>query len=146
MEGGDLLELQAAVGVEDEDLPLGILQLQHGLSKALGLLPAERGLLRGGSGVGQLQLLVGRVGIAASAAALVQPGVFADAAQPGVQAAAPLEAVDVEEGLVEGLLEQLLRLSFVAGQRQEEPVDRSAVGVIQFFKAPHGHSSFPMMP
>ena len=95
---------------------------------------------------GQLQLLVGGVGVAAPAAALAQPGVFADAAQPGVQAAAPLEAVDVEEGLVEGLLEQLLRLSFVAGQRQEEPVDRSAVGVIQFFKAPHGHSSFPMMP
>lgn len=132
--------------MEDEDLPLGILQLQHGLSQALRLLPAEHGLLRGGGGSLQLQLLVGGVGVAAPAAALVQPGVFSDAAQPGVQAAAPLKAVDVEEGLVEGLLEQLLRLSFVAGQRQEEPVDRLSMGVIQFFKAPHGHSSFPMMP
>ena len=132
--------------MEDEDLPLGILQLQHGLSQALRLLPAEHGLLRGGSGSLQLQLLVGGIGVAAPAAALAQPGVFADAAQPGVQAAAPLKAVDVEECLVEGLLEQLLRLSFVAGQRQEEPVDRPALGVIQFFKAPHGHSSFPMMP
>ena len=132
--------------MEDEDLPLGIFQLQHGPAKALGLLPAEHGLLRGRGGSLQLQLLVGGVGVAAPAAALAQPGVFADAAQPGVQAAAPLEAVNMEEGLVEGLLEQLLRLSFVAGQRQEEPVDRSALGVIQFFKAPHGHSSFPMMP
>ena len=132
--------------MEDEDLPLGILQLQHGLTKALGLFPAEGGLLRGGSGVGQLQLLVGGVGVAVPAAALAQPSVFADAAQPGVQAAAPLKAVDVEEGLVEGLLQQLLRLSFVAGQRQEEPVDRLAMGMIQFVKAPHGHSSFPMMP
>ena len=132
--------------MEDEDLPLGIFQLQHGPAKALCLLPAEHGLLRCGGGSLQLQLLVGGVGVAAPAAALAQPGVFADAAQPGVQAAAPLEAVDMEEGLVEGLLEQLLRLSFVAGQRQEEPVDRFAMGVIQFFKAPHGRSSFPMMP
>ena len=132
--------------MEDEDLPLGILQRLYRPPEALRPLPAEHGVLRGGSGVGQLQLLVGSVGVAAPAAALAQPGVFADAAQPGVQAAAPLEAVDVKEGLIEGLLEQLLRLVRVAGQRQEEPVDRLALGGIQFFKAPHGHSSFPMMP
>ena len=132
--------------MEDEDLPLGILQPLHRPPQSLCLLPAEHGVLRRGGGILQRQLLVGRVGVAAPAAALAQPGVFADAAQPGVQAAAPLEAVDVEEGLVEGLLQQLLRLTFIARQRQEEPVDRLALGMIQFFKAPHGHSSFPMMP
>ena len=132
--------------MEDEHIPLGLFQPQHRPAQALRLLCPEHGGLRGGRGVGQCQLLVGRVGVAASTAALAQPCVFADAAQPGVQAAAAFKPVDVEEGLVEGLLEQLLRLLFVAGQGEEEPVDRLALGGIEFFKAPHGHSSFPMMP
>ena len=130
MEGGDLPELQTAVGVEDEDLPVGVLQCKHRPAEPLGLLPAGQVLLRRRGRVCQPEVLVGGVGVAAPAAALLQPGVFADAAQPGIQAAAALEAVDVEEGLVEGLLQQLLRLVRIPGQGQEEPVDRLALGFV----------------
>ena len=146
VQGGDLPELQTAVGVEDEYVPLGLFQCQHRPSQNLRLLCPEHGRFRRGRGVGQCQLFVGGVGVAAPAAALPQPSVFADAAQPGVQAAATFKTVDVEEGLVEGLLQQLLRLLLVAGQGEEEPVNRLALGGIEFFKSPHGHSSFPMMP
>ena len=146
MQCGDLLQLQAAVGPQDEDLPVGIGQIEDGLTQSAALLPLQEIRFRGGGWVGQVQILVGRVGVTAAALTFAEPGVFSDAAQPGVQAAAAFKPVDVEEGLVEGLLEQLLRLLFVAGQGEEEPVDRLALGMIQFFKAPHGHSSFPMMP
>ena len=81
-----------------------------------------------------------------SAAAFLQPCVFADAAQPGVQTAAALKTVDVQKGLVESLLQQLLRLVGIAGQGQEEPVERFSVGFIEVFKSGHGASSFPTMP
>ena len=132
--------------MEDEDIPAGILQRQHRLSQAAGLFPAENGGLRSGGGIGQGQLLVGRVGVAAPAAALPEPGVFADAAQPGVETAAAFKTVDVQKGLVKCLLQQLLRLVLVAGQRQKEPVDRLALGFVQVFKSGHGLASFPMMP
>ena len=146
MEGGDLPELQTAVGVEDEDLPLGVGQGQQRPAQRPGLLPTDQGCFRICFRGCQRQLLVGGVGIAAPAAALPQPGVFADLAEPGVQTAAALKAVDVEKCLVESLLQQLFGLMGVPGQGQEEPVDRLALGLIQFFKAAHGHSSFPMMP
>ena len=130
MQGGDLPELQTAVGVEDEHIPLGLFQCQHRPAQTLRLLCPEHGGLRCGRGIGQCQLLIGSVGVSAPTAALAQPCVFADAAQPGVQAAASLKAVDVKEGLIKGLLQQLLRLMLVAGQCQEEPIDRLAVGFI----------------
>ena len=80
MEGGDFPELQAAVEVEDENLPMGVRQPEYRLAEPVGLLTAEHGGLRGGGGVLQIQFLVGDVGVAALAAAFLQPGVFADAA------------------------------------------------------------------
>lgn len=144
MEGGDLLQLQAAEIVQYEDLPVGVLQFPDRLAQPPSALPVYKLLL--GAGDGEGQVLVGDVGKPAAAPALPEPGVFPDLAQPGVQAAAALEAVDVEEGLVKCLLQQLLRPVLVAGQGQEEPVDRRSVGFVQLFKSGHGCSSFPMMP
>jgi len=146
VERGDLLEGQAAEGVEEEDLPAGVLQRQGRPAEPGGLLPAEHGILRGRRRVREGQILVGSIREPAPAAALLEPGVFADLAEPGVEAAAALEAVDVQKCLVEGLLKQLLCLVGVAGQGQEEPVDRLALGLIQVFESGHGGSSFPMMP
>ena len=146
MECGDLLELQTAVGMENKDLPVGIRQGSHGLADPAALLRQEHGRFRGGGGIGQGQLLVGGGGIAVLPAALLEPGIFADAAEPGVQAAATLEAVDVQKGLVEGFLQQFLRQVRIAGQREEEPVDRLALGCVEVVKSGHGESSFPMMP
>lgn len=144
--GGDLLELQTAENVEDEHLPLDLLQPQHRPADPAGLLPSEHSLLRRKCGVLQRQLLVGGVGVSAPPAAFLQPGILSDAAQPGVEAAAALEAVDVEERLIKCLLQQLLRLMLVPGQGQEEPVDRLSLGFVQLFKSGHGHSSLPIMP
>ena len=116
MKGGDLLEFQTAEGVENENLPVGIPELKHCPAQAVAALPAEHGILGRWCGIRKGQLLVGGVGVAAAALGFLQPGVFADAAQPGVQAAAALEPVDVQKCLVEGLLQQFLRLVGVAGQ------------------------------
>lgn len=116
--------------MEDEHIPLGLFQPQHRPAQALRLLCPEHGGLRGGRGVGQCQLLVGGVGVAASAAALAQPCVFADAAQPGVQAAAAFKAVDVEKSLVKCLLKQFFGPMSIAGQGQKEEVDRFALGFV----------------
>ena len=146
MEGGDLLELQSAKAVENENLPLGVLQGRNRPAEPLGVLPADHSLLRRQRRVRQRQLLVGDIGVAAPTLAFLEPGVLADLAQPGIQAAAALETVDVQKGLVECLLKQLLGLVLVPRQRQEEAVDRLALGFVQLFKATHGHSSFPMIP
>jgi len=146
VEGGDLLELQTAEAVENENLPLGVLQGRNRPAEPLGVLPADHGLLRRQRRVWQCQLLVGDIGVAAPALAFLEPGVLADLAQPGIQAAAALEAVDVQKGLIKCLLQQLLGLVLVPRQRQEEAVDRLALGFVQLFKATHGHSSFPMIP
>ena len=146
MEGGDLLELQSAEAVENENLPLGVLQGRNRPAEPLSVFPADHGLLRRQRRVRQCQLLVWDIGVAAPALAFFEPGVLADLAQPGIQAAAALEAVDVQKGLVKCLLQQLLGLVLVPRQRQEEAVDRLALGFVQLFKSTHGHSSFPMIP
>ena len=116
MKGGDLLEFQTAEGVENENLPVGIPELKHCPAQAVAALPAEHGILGRWCGIRKGQLLVGGIGVAAAALGFFQPGVFADAAQPGVQAAAALEPVDVQKCLVEGLLQQLFCLVGVTGQ------------------------------
>lgn len=146
MEGGDLLELQSAEAVENENLPLGVLQGRNRPAEPLGVLPADHGFLRRQHRVWQRQLLVGDIGVAAPAFAFLEPGVLADLAQPGIQAAAALETVDVQKGLVKCFLQQLLGLVLVPRQRQEEAVDRLALGFVELFKSTHGHSSFPMIP
>ena len=116
MKCGDLLVLESAKGMEDEDIPEGFFQRHQCLAEPVAFLSAQDGIFRGGRWGFQLQLLVGGVGVAAAALGFLQPGVFADAAQPGVQTAAALKAVDMQKSLVKGLLQQLLRLVGVAGQ------------------------------
>lgn len=137
---------QATENVEDEHLPAGVLQLLYRLAQPPGLLLAEHDPFRSGGGVGQLQFLVWGVCITAPPAAFLEPSVFADAAQPGVEAAAALEAVDVQKCLIKCLLQELLRPMGIPGQGEEEPVDRFSLGFVEVVKSGHGQSSFPMMP
>lgn len=90
--------------MENEYIPLWLLQFPYRPAEPFRLRPAEHGFLRRRGGVREGQVFVGGVGVTLPAAALLQPGVFADAAQPGIQTAASLEAVDVQKGLVKCLL------------------------------------------
>ncbi len=128
MKGGDLLQLQAAEIVQNKDLPIGVLQFPDRLAQPPSPLPVQQLLLRPRGGEGQL--LEGGIGKPAAPPAFLQPGILADLTQPGVQAAAALEAVDVEERLIKCFLEQLLRPVLVSGQGEEEPVDRLSVGFV----------------
>ena len=90
--------------MENEHIPLWLLQFPYRPAEPFRLRPAEHGFLRRRGGVREGQVFVGGVGVTLLAVALLQPGVFANAAQPGIQTAAALEAVDVQKGLVKCLL------------------------------------------
>lgn len=138
---GDLLQGRSAEYMEDEHLFIGLLQSQDSPADGLELFLLQIICLRC-SGGGKRQLLHWLVVEPFFPAALLQPGVFADLAQPGVQAAAALKPVDVQQRLKKGLLEQLLGLCFIAGQRQQKAIDGFAVFFVDGLKSGHGQPSF----
>ena len=73
------------------------------------------------------------------------PQVLCDLAQPDGELAGAVKAVDGADGLVKGLLGQLLGKVFVVGLGEEEVIDRLGILAVNGIHILHRASSFPVV-
>ena len=131
----DLPEAEAPEGPEVHHLPGAGGQGMDLPQQVQMALPGEHVLLRGGARQAVLRQGLLRF----SFPQVLVPQVLGDLAQPDGHLAGAVEPVDGPDGLVEGLLGQLLRQVGVMALGEEKFIDGPGMGLVNFFHVGQGH-------
>jgi len=140
----NLLQFKASVGMQYEHVPVRFVLRKYRPTHPAEILSPDHMRLRFRIAVLKLYAFNGPVCVQFPTLTFPVPCIFADLAQPCIQAAPAFKPVDVQKCLIKGLLQKFLRHTLIPCKGQKKAMNRLRVLFVHLLKTAHAFA--PLLP